>query len=223
MAGHIAQCAGTEVPPAAEVPRSVNRIVGTVGCRADKGIPVHRLGNALVVLGTAQTLRPDRTVGEGFDFAHLADFAVPDPLANLADAFVRCTLVTHLGRNLVFVSQFRQQAGLVNGVGQRFLDIDVLAGSHRIGCDNRVRMVGGSHHHGVGRFEHLVEHLTVVVVLFGSGVTLEDMVGVFPVDVAQADDVLAFQPFQHRGTASADTHAQDVELIAGRRITELLT
>ena len=97
---------------------------------------------------------------------------------------------------------------------QGLLDIDVLAGRHRIGCDDRVRVVGRGHHHGVCRLEHFVEHLAVVVVLLGSRVALEHVVGIFPVDVAQADDVLAFEAAEHRRAAAADTDTQDVEFVA---------
>jgi len=106
---------------------------------------------------------------------------------------------------------------------QGLLDVDVLAGRHRIGCDDRVRVVGRSHHHGVCRLEHFVEHLAVVVVLLGSRVALEHVVGIFPVDVAQADDVLAFEAAEHRRAAAADTDTQDVEFVARSRVPELLT
>jgi len=49
------------------------------------------------------------------------------------------------------------------------------------------------------------------------------VVGVFPVDIAQADDVLALQALQHRSAASADADAQDVEFVTGGRVAELLT
>ena len=73
---------------------------------------------------------------------------------------------------------------VAESVRQGLLDVDVLAGRHRIGCDDRVRVVGRGHHHGVCRLEHFVEHLAVVVVLLGSRVALEHVVGIFPVDVA---------------------------------------
>jgi len=89
--------------------------------------------------------------------------------------------------------------------------------------DDGVRVVRRSDHHGIGRLEHLVVQLAVVVELLGRRITFENVVGVFPVDIAQADDVLALQALQHRSAASADADAQDVEFVAGGRVAEFLT
>lgn len=159
-----------------------DRVGRTHRRRPDEGVPVERLGHALVVFGTHQPLRPDRAVGEGLDLAHLADFAVPYPFAaDLAHAFGRSALVAHLRGYLVLGGQFGQQTRFVDRVRQRFLAIDVLAGRNGVGRDDRVGVVGRSHHDRIGRFEHLVVHAAVIVVAFGRGVTLEDMLRVFPV------------------------------------------
>ena len=223
VAGHVAQRTRTEIPPAAEIPRGIDRVVGTHRRRPDEGVPVERLGHALVVFGTHQPLRPDRAVGEGLDLAHLADFAVPYPFADLAHAFGRSALVAHLRGYLVLGGQFGQQTRFVDRVRQRFLAIDVLAGRNGVGRDDRVGVVGRSHHDRIGRFEHLVVHAAVIVVAFGRRVTLEDMLRVFPVDVAQADDVLAFKALQYRSAATADADTQDIEFVAGRGMPEFLT
>ena len=223
VAGHVAQRTRAEIPPAAEIPRGIDRVVGTHRRRPDEGVPVERFGHALVVFGTHQPLRPDRAVGEGLNLAHLADFAVPYPFADLAHAFGRSALVAHLRGYLVLGGQFGQQTRFVDRVRQRFLAIDVLAGRNGVGRDDRVGVVGRSHHDRIGRFEHLVVHAAVIVVAFGRGVTLEDMLRVFPVDVAQADDVLAFKALQYRSAATADADTQDIEFVAGRGMPEFLT
>ena len=223
VAGHVAQSARAEVPPSAEVPRRVGGVVGAEGGRTDECLPVHRLRNAHVALGTGQTLRPDRTVGEGFDTRHLADLAVPDPLADLADALARRALVTHLRGDLVLGGQLGQQARLVHRVRQRLLDVDVLACGHGLGGNDRVRVVGRGHHHRIGRLEQLVVHAAVVVVFLGCGIALEDVVGVLPVHVAESYDVLALHFLQVGRAAAADADAQNVELVAGSGVAEFLT
>ena len=99
----------------------------------------------------------------------------------------------------------------------------MLAGGDGVSGNDGVRVVRRSDHHGIGRLEHLVVHLAVVVELLGRRITFENVVGVFPVDIAQADDVLALQALQHRSAASADADAQDVEFVTGGRVAELLT
>ena len=102
------------------------------------------------------------------------------------------------------------------------LDIDVLAGGHGLGGDDRMGVVGRGDHHGVGLFEQLVVHAAVVVVFLGCGVALEYVVGIFPVHVAQADDVLALHRLQVGGTAAADADAQNVEFVARGGVPEFL-
>ena len=224
VAGHVAQRPGSEIPPSAEVPGGVGRIVRTPGSRTDEGVPVHRLGNAHVLFGTGESLGPDGTVGEGVHTAHLADLTVPDPFADLADALARGALVAHLGGYLVLGGEFGEQPGLVDGMGQGLFDVNVLAGGDCFGGDDGVRVVGRGYHHGIGRFEQLLVHLAVVVILLGRGITLENVVGIFPVHVAQSDDILALEAFQHRGAASADADAQDIEFVAGCRcMSEILS
>ena len=108
------------------------------------------------------------------------------------------------------------------GVGQRFLDIDMFSGRHGIGSDDRVRMIRRSDHHGISRFEHVIEHTAIIVVAFCRGITFKDMCGIFPVHIAEADDVLALQVLQHRRAAAADTDTQNIEFVTGGRMTEFL-
>ena len=212
MAGHIAQGAGAEVPPAAEVPRRVDGVVGAVRGGAQEEVPVQRLGDLLRLGRALESLGPDGPVGEGLHASDLADLAVPDPVADLADALVGGALVAHLRGYLVLGGQLGEQAGFVDGAGERLLHVDVLAGLDGGSGDDRVRVVGRGDHHGISLVQHLVEHHPPVLVALGVGIALEDVGSIFPIHVAQADDLFRLQPAEDAGSASADPHAEDLEL-----------
>ena len=66
MAGHIAKGSSPEIPPATPVPRMVNLVVGTVGCRSYEKIPVQFGMRCMDLGGRFQALGPDWPVREGF-------------------------------------------------------------------------------------------------------------------------------------------------------------
>ena len=80
MVGHIAEGAGTEGPPAAEVPRRIYLIVGSHGSRTDEGFPVHGVGQCLYLLRRGHALRPDGAVGEGLYLRNLTNLTIPQPI-----------------------------------------------------------------------------------------------------------------------------------------------
>ena len=216
VAGHVAEGAGAEVPPAAEVPRGIDGMVRTVRGRSEEEIPVEGLGDLLRLGGTLQALGPDGTVREGLDAGDLADLAVPDPVADLADAFAGSALVAHLGGDAVLRGQLGQKAGLVHGTGERLLAVDVLAGHDRVRGDDGVRVVRGGDHHGIGLIEHLVEHHAPVLVALGVRIALEDVRGILPVHVAEADDFFGLQAAEDAGAPAADTDAENLEFAVQR-------
>ncbi len=87
MACHVSEGSGTEVPPAAEVPRGINLIVGAIRGRSDEKIPVEGIGNRVNLFRALETLRPDRTVCKGVDTRYVANLSVPNPFADLSYAF----------------------------------------------------------------------------------------------------------------------------------------
>src|SRR5512133_1290140 len=125
MAGHVTKCAGAEIPPSAPVPGGINFIERTHRSRTDKKIPVQSLRNGHYLCRTLKSLRPDWTVSPGMNLFNLAYFAIPYPFTKLTDTITGITLVTHLGCHFVFGCKFCQQPGFVNGMGQRFLTIDM--------------------------------------------------------------------------------------------------
>ena len=87
----------------------VDLVVWAHRSRADEQIPIQCFGDLVYFGRTHQALWPDRTVGKGIHAGYFTDFAVPDPVAHLTNTFARCTLVTHLRCDVVFLGQFGQQ------------------------------------------------------------------------------------------------------------------
>ena len=92
----------------------------------------------------------------------------------------------------------------------------MLAGHDRIRGDNRVRVVRGGDHHGIGLVQHFIEHHAPVLVALGVRIALEDVRGILPVHVAEADDLFGLQAAEDAGTPAADTDAEDLEFAVQR-------
>ena len=216
MVRHVAEGAGTEVPPAAEVPGCVNRMVLTELGRADEGIPVHGIRNGGRLGRGVDTLGPDGPVRERVDPGHLADLSVEEPVDGLAGIRVGCSLIALLGGHLVLLRELGQEPGLIRIEGHGLLHIHMLAFGDGLGGDDSVGVVGCRYDDGVRALEHLVVHLAVVVELLGLRIILEHMVRICPVHVGQADDVLGLGYSAEVGCATAaDSDAEDVQLVAG--------
>ena len=188
--------------------------------RAAPLIPVHALRGFLRFGRTVHlaALRPDRTVGPGVYFAHLADESGGDPLGDLTDAFAGMALVTHLGHDLIFVRRLGEDAGFEDGVRDRLLDVDMLATAHALHGDVSVRMVGCGDDDRVDVLA-LVEHLTEV----GEQRRLRELLdrpgAATEVQVAERDDVLVRGVLHVAAADAAETDGGDVQLPArlGRR------
>ena len=75
VAGHVAQRAGAEVPPAAPGERMIAVAVRPLRRRAEPDVPVERRRAPASIGGPALALRPDRAIGPDVDFLDRADLA----------------------------------------------------------------------------------------------------------------------------------------------------
>ena len=161
VTGHVAQRAGAEVPPAAPIMGMVDRVVRTLGGRAQEQVPVHVLGNGLVFRSRddVRRLLPvlERTIGPDVDLAHLADGTRTHQLCTAAEARVGRALVAHLGAHPFLTCRLAHQASFPDRVGQRLLAIDVLAQTHRRHRGRGVRVVGRRDDDGVDLGIELVQ------------------------------------------------------------------
>ena len=87
----------------------------------------------------------------------------------------------------------------------------MLAGLDGGGGDDRVRMVRGGDHDGICLGKQFVEHHAPVLVALRVRIALEDVRGIFPVHVAEADDLLGLQAPEDAGAATADAHAENLQ------------
>ena len=235
MAAHVADAAVAEVPPllpAHAAAAVVRGVIGALGRGAEPEVPVEPLGGLEVGVGGgrlgvgAAAAAPDVALFDG------ADGAALDQLDDAAVVGLGVNLRALLGGELAVGLEhgFAQGAGLVDGVGDRLLAVDVFAELERVVAHERVRVVGGRADDGVEvlRVVHQPSPVGVDLGLgeaapgagHGDGLAVGPLaLGVLEhagVDVAEGDDVLARAAAEVGAAAAADADDGEVELVAGR-------
>lgn len=102
-----------------------------------------------------------------------------DHFGELVDAESGVSLVAHLGDDSEFLFGAHEDFGFLEGAGEGFFDVDVLAEGHGLDGGGEVGVVGGADGDGVDVAAHLIEHFAEVVEAFGVGVGLEGFADVF--------------------------------------------
>ena len=108
-------------------------------------------------------------------------------------------------------------------MGERFLDIDMLAEGHGVGRHDSVGVVGSRDKHGVDVLAHLVEHDSPVLEALCGGVVIEGFHRICPVHVAEGDYVLRGHILEIPAADSSDADSRDVQLVARGDMAEGLT
>ena len=120
--------------------------------------------------------------------------------------------------------QFGEKTGLIYGMRHRLLHIYMLSCLDCLSGDHCVGVVCSSDHNRIGILEHFIEHHAVVIVPLGVRIAVKYRLCIIPVNIAKADDVLRLEFAEYCRTASSDSYAEDVELVArGCRMTMYLT
>ena len=145
--------------------------------------------------------------------AHRPDGAGLDPLACQAQAFARVPVVAHLRDQTRLLRHARHHPRLLNRVGHRFFDINVLPRPQRGQRDGGMHVVGRGDHHGIDVLP-LFEQDAIVLEPLGIRERPGRVRRLAPVHVAECDDILALEVVEH--AAALPTHADpgDVELLA---------
>ena len=217
VAANVAQHTGAEVPPATPGERMVGGVIGSLGGRAKPQVPVEPRGHGRRCLRPRHAARRDvgPAVRPGVDLPDFADRAGPDVLADHPRAFACLALVSHLGSHVGLLGRPGHFEGLPYTVRQRLLAEYVLAHLDRHHRNRGVSVVRGGDHYRVDLLLRL-EHLAEIGVEFGLGKLLGVAVQRPAVDVAQGHHVLAADPADISRAHSADPHARNVQLLAGR-------
>ena len=232
VAGHIAECAASEIvktaPVAGQIEFSAERrfvIVAAAGVGplfgdAEPEIPIESRGNRLRRRNHGDALRPDGAIGPGVDFGDVADLAGPNHFGRLARAFVRIALVAHLGGDSVFVRGILELARFPDGARERLLHVDVLAALHGPHGGGGVHEIRDGDDHGVDDRALLVQHLAEVFVLRNFFVLLELAGGARVVHVAECDDVLVRATADVAGGLASGADGGDIQLFVRGFIAE---
>ena len=84
-------------------------------------------------------------------------------------------------------------------------------------------MVGCSDHYGIGFFANLIKHLAIVFIALGIWVFFKLSFGVFPVNIAKTNDVLALHGVQIGSSAASDAYSYDVKFVTRGYVPVLFT
>jgi hypothetical protein len=147
--------------------------------------------------------------------AHGADESGGDPLGDQPDAFAGIALVAHLGDHLVLAGGLGEAARLEDGMGDRLLDVHVLAGPHAVHRDVRMGVVGRRHDDAVDLRMRL-EHLAVVGVGLRLGEELDGVGATAEIQIAQGDDVLLGALADVAATDASEADHRHVHLLVRR-------
>ena len=218
MAGHVAQRAAAEIPPAAPLEAVVQaRPVFPLRGHAQPVLPIEPLERPLDLLllgsdqrvgllgvlllrllgellhrhATARTLRPNRTVRPSVDFLQIAEHAGAELSDRFARRIERRALVAHLGADTRLGRHLGQQPRFVDRAGQRLLRVATDAQSHRVQRLHAVHVVGRADRRNLDVLAVLGKHLAVIGELLGILETGR-FAAVFQrvaVDIADRDDV----------------------------------
>ena len=98
------------------------------------------------------TLWPHGAVGPDMEFFDIAQNTRVNQFNGFAQAAFGCALIAHLGAEFFLFGQFAKNAGFFHGVGERLLNINMLAHAHCHGSGRGVGVVGSGNDDGVDAF-----------------------------------------------------------------------
>jgi len=191
VAAHVAEGAGAEIEPFAPFTWVV--IAGdewAFGGDSEPGVPIEAAGRHVDAGGAGVTVAP-LLAAPAMDLTDFADGAFLDECDDGAVDHMGVDLDAHLGDKFFVSGQFGELSGLVNGLGEGFLGVDMQAplhGGHGDGC---VHVVGRGN---VGAIEalFLVEKFAPILVTVDAWEAFLDFAKACGVDIGNGDQLEVF-------------------------------
>ena len=212
MAGHVAERAGAEVPPAAPDEVAVGAVVRTVTARSEPEVEAQWRRDRLDLLGRLDALRPHRAIGPHVHLAHRADRTAAHRLDTGTQAVHAGALVAHLRDHAMTRREHGQLTRLLHRMRERLLAEHVETASHRTRRRHRVHVIGRADHHRI-ESALTVEQLAQVLVATRLREGLEELRAARRVDVAQRDHLLALHGHAVRLALAAAADHGDADLV----------
>jgi hypothetical protein len=218
VAPHIAKGPGAEVEPLPPLTRMV--ISGDEGPRhgnPQPGIPAQLGGHRVAAVGPGIGVAPV-LAAPAMDLLHLADRVSLKCGHHHPVDLARKDLDAHLGDQLFVAGRPGELPGLVQGLGQGLLSVDVQSPLHRPHGDRSVHVIGCRDVHGI-EVLLLVEKLAPVLVDPDAGELVLDLSRVPEIDIHhrhELDMPAGRQRMQIRPRHARRSKAGKVKRLAGR-------
>ena len=163
-------------------------------CRTVPQIPVHGFWRRLAAwhrLHVAPRVPTTPLVHVGIDVGDVFDDAGILPSIELKMVVARVSLVTHLGRDFVFLLCRHHQFDFLERASEWLFGVDMFASGHGCHRDRKVRMVWHQDHHRIDVLVHLVQHHPPILkdACLGKFFFRRVDMWVFRIDVTEGDEV----------------------------------
>src|ERR1044071_7855008 len=210
----IGPLAAAEGIPPAEVPMAVLAVVRHHRRLSDIEIPIQPLGNRLL-----RKRAVDRSRGQtDDDVLEFAQASVADQFAGKPEVAVAALLAADLNNALVVAHRLHQAFAFVNGEGERFLAVDILAALHGTQVHKRVPVIGraGDDDVDVIAFHELAKILVLLRRLAVLAELLAGSLGVAVVNVADGNHIaMPRRPATVAAALAAATDQGDAGTVVG--------
>lgn len=131
MDRHVTDGTAAIIPPAPPAERDKGAVVVALGSWAEPQIPLKVFRNGRLVGWEQDTLRPPFSgpIGDDVNLADRPDGVALEHLDQSQVTWVLVVLGTHLGGDTFFFGKCCDDASFLDGMGQRFLAVDMQTAS----------------------------------------------------------------------------------------------
>src|SRR6266576_2411384 len=226
MDAHIAEAAGTEIPPAAPFEGNVGGMIRTQRRWPQPQVPIQRRRHGRRIGGSLDALRPPagqsatmgRPVRPDMHLAHRSNAAVGKPFVDEPIALECHALISHLRSHLRLARRESQRARFLHRARERLLAINVFAELERHHAGRSMVVVRYADHDGVQGFLAF-QQLAVIPIALRGGKLQADTVEIGLIHIAERDHVDFFRTrdvIDVITAAARNADEGDVQFVVGR-------